>query len=169
MLKHLLDQYADDLTIYLERFEEYEKNYNNINAVLTILDGFQSLSGLKANRDKTMLTVFGCKDDDSFLCEDLEIKWVTNFKLLGIHFDQTLENMNITYEKAITPVKIVANSWRNRYVSIYGKVCVVKTLMLPKLMHIATVLPTLTARQIKEVEKIWHNYITPNKLLQGPT
>ena len=110
-----------------------------------------------------MLMVFGCKDDDSFLWEDLGIKWVTNFKLLGIHFDQTLENMNINYEKAITKVKMVANNWKNRYVSIYGKVCVVKTLMLPKLTHIATVLPTLTAKQIKEVEKIWHNYISPKK------
>ena len=41
--------------------------------------------------------------------------------------------------------------------SVYGKVCVVKTLMLPKLTHIATVLPTL------KIEKIWYNYISPKK------
>ena len=35
--------------------------------------------------------------------------------------------------------------------------------MLPKLPHIATVLPTLTAKQIKQVEKIWHDYISPKK------
>ena len=101
ILKHLLDQYADDLTIYLERFEEHKQNFRNINAVLDVLDRFQILSGLKTNKDKTMLTVFGCKDDDSLLCKDLGIKWVTNFKLLGIHFDQTLENISINYEKAI--------------------------------------------------------------------
>ena len=69
----------------------------------------------------------------------------------------------MNYEKAINKVKAVANSWRNRYVSIYGKVCVVKTLMLPKLTHIATVLPTISSKQIKEVEKIWHDYISPKK------
>ena len=78
-----------------------------------------------------MLTVFGNKEDDSLLCEDLGIKWVTSFKLLGIHFDQTLENMVVNYENAIKKVKAVTNSWKNRYVSVYGKVCVVKTLMLP--------------------------------------
>ena len=147
-LKHLLDQYADDLTMYLEWSDSYEQNFRNINAVLDVLEEFQSLSGLKANRDKTMLTVFGNKEDDSLLCEDLGIKWVTSFKLLGIHFDQTLENMEVNYENAIKKVKAVANSWKNIYVSIYGKVCVVKTLMLPKLTHFATVLPTLTAKQI---------------------
>ena len=60
-------------------------------------------------------------------------------------------------------VLAVANSWRNRYVSVYGKVCVVKTLMLPKLTHIATVLPTLKKKQIKEIEQIWYDYISPKK------
>ena len=110
-----------------------------------------------------MLTVFGNRDDDSLLCEELGIKWCTRFKLLGIWFDQTLDDMMINYDKAKKKVKDVANSWRNRYVSVYGKVCVVKTLMLPKLTHIATVLPTLPTKQIKEMEKIWHDYITPKK------
>ena len=57
----------------------------------------------------------------------------------------------------------VANSLKNIYVSIYGKVCDVKTLMLPKLTHIATVLPTLKKKQIKEIEQIWYNYISPKK------
>ena len=47
--------------------------------------------------------------------------------------------------------------------SVYGKVCVVKTLMLPKLTHIATVLPNLSAKQIKETEQVWYNYLTPQK------
>ena len=35
--------------------------------------------------------------------------------------------------------------------------------MLPKLTHIATVLPTLKTKQIKEIEQIWYNYISPKK------
>ena len=35
--------------------------------------------------------------------------------------------------------------------------------MLPKLTHIATVLPTLKKKQIEEIEKIWYNYISPKK------
>ena len=68
--------------------------------------------------------------------------------------------MDINYKIAKSKVKAVANSWRKTYVSVYGKVCVVKTLMLPKLTHITTVLPNLKAKQI---EKIWHEYISPKK------
>ena len=35
--------------------------------------------------------------------------------------------------------------------------------MLPKLTHIATVLPTLKTKQIKEIEQIWYDYISPKK------
>ena len=131
-LKHLLDQYADDLTVYLERSSLQEQNYANINAVLKKLEEFRILSGLKANRGKTMLTVFGNRDDDSLLCDELGIKWCTRFKLLGIWFDQTLDDMMINSDIAKKKVKEIANSWRNRYVSIYGKVCVVNHSCYPK-------------------------------------
>ena len=50
-LKHLLDQYTDDLTVYLEHFSLM--NRKNINAVLDTLEKFCILSGLKINRGKT--------------------------------------------------------------------------------------------------------------------
>ena len=70
--------------------------------------------------------------------------------------------MNSNYNLTKKEVLAVANSWRNCYVSVYGKVCVAKTLMLPKLTHIATVLPTIK-KQINEIEQIWYNYISPKK------
>lgn len=45
-LKHLLDRYADYLTIYIERSESHAHNYANINAVLDIIEKFCILSGL---------------------------------------------------------------------------------------------------------------------------
>jgi predicted unusual protein kinase regulating ubiquinone biosynthesis (AarF/ABC1/UbiB family) len=57
-LKHLLDQYADDLTLYLERSEVQAENKENIKAVLGTLENFRILSGLTVNRGKTMLTIF---------------------------------------------------------------------------------------------------------------
>ena len=99
-LKHLLDQYADDLTLYLERSEVHSENIENVKAVLDTLESFRLLSGLTVNRGKTMLTIFGCKDTDPLLCDKLGIKWCTNFKLLGLWFDQTLEDMNTNYDLA---------------------------------------------------------------------
>ena len=72
--------------------------------------------------------------------------------------------MNTNYDITMSKVKAVANSWRNRYVSVNRKVCVVKALMLNKLTQIVTVLPSLTANQIQE---IWHDYISPQKGAAG--
>ena len=71
--------------------------------------------------------------------------------------------MDINYKIAKSRVKAVTNSWINRYISVYGKVCVAKTLMLPELTHIATVLPNLKAKQILESEKRGNKYISPKK------
>ena len=60
--KHLLDQYADDLTMYLERNESNRQNYSNINSALYTLEQFLILFGLKVNRGKTMLTIFICNE-----------------------------------------------------------------------------------------------------------
>ena len=99
-LKHLLDQYADDLTLYLERSEVHSENIENVKAVLDTLECFRLLSGLTVNRGKTMLSIFGCKESYPQMCEQLGIKWCTNFKLLGLWFDRTLEDMNTNYDLA---------------------------------------------------------------------
>ena len=98
------------------------------------------------------------------MCEQLGIKWCTNFKLLGLMFDQTLDYMNSNYDLDKKKVLAVANSWRNRYVSIYGKVCVAKTLMLPKLTHIATVLPTLKKSRLMKLSRYGTTTSHPKKV-----
>ena len=45
-----------------------------------------------------MLKIFGNKDTDPTLCEELGIKWFTKFIFLGQWFDQTLEDMEINYD-----------------------------------------------------------------------
>ena len=53
-LDHLLDIYADDLTIYLEYNRKKNcKNKENVNKVLQIMHKFQEWSGLKINFGKT--------------------------------------------------------------------------------------------------------------------
>ena len=48
-LKHLLDQYADDLTLYLERSEVHSKIIKNVKGVLDTLEKFCLLFGLTVN------------------------------------------------------------------------------------------------------------------------
>ena len=58
--------------------------------------------------------------------DDLKIKWCTEFKLLGIYFDVTLSKMQIKYEKAVESVKRELYSWKHRFLTIFGKITVIK-------------------------------------------
>ena len=70
---------------------------------------FFILSGLGVNKYKTRLSLFGCNLDKSELARSLELKWFQKFTLLGIDFDQNLEEMECNFEKAVGEMQKVAN------------------------------------------------------------
>ena len=95
----MFDIYADDLTIYLQRHPHREKrDTENISNTLGIIEMFFEWSGLKINRSKTYLSIFGKRISCPRYINTLGIKWCTDFKLLGINFDQTLDLMDDNYE-----------------------------------------------------------------------
>ena len=75
------------------------------------------------------------------------------FKLLGFQFCNILTDMQTqcNYQKWIQNMRNVANNWKVRYLTIFGKITVTKTFMLPQLTHVATVIPSLTAKQVEEI------------------
>ena len=50
---HLLEGYADDLTLFLKHFRTKHQNIAQINAVLKILALYEDISGLAVNVSKT--------------------------------------------------------------------------------------------------------------------
>ena len=73
--------------------------------------------------------------------DQLGVKWCSSFKLLGITFDQTLDNMECNYDKCLKSMKDELHSWKFRHLTIFCKITVIKTMCLPKFTHIATVIP----------------------------
>ena len=106
------------------------------------------LSGLGVNKAKTMLPLFGSNLDKSNLAGSLGLNWCTRFTLLGLDFDQNLEKMDKNFDKAVEKMQKVAKNWRYRYLTVVGKICVIKTLVLPKLAHIAAILPNISRKRI---------------------
>ena len=75
--RHILDNYADDLTIYLKKHQSNLDNDQNIRSAIKIISNFTLLSGLKVNIDKCQIAWFGADADSNVkLCDDLQIKWV---------------------------------------------------------------------------------------------
>ena len=67
--------------------------------------------------------------------------------------------MLTNYEEGLQKLEIVANDWRNKYLTIFGKITVIETFMLSKLSHIATILPTPPKVFCKKIKSIMIDFI----------
>ena len=133
MLK--LTQYADDTTTILDG------TTNSLQATLNILEIYGSLSVLNVNCDKTKLIWIGSKKDSKEkLNLTSKLHWGdSQFTLLGLEISTNLSNIpQINYSKAILKAKRVLNSWRFRYLTPFGKITILKTLILSQFNHLFT-------------------------------
>ena len=155
---HNLELYADDCSIFLEPEEL------NLRNAMKTLGLFYKLSGLNISLSKTKAIWFGRGfDDKKRLCEDLKLDWATTFTLLGIDFDNNLDNMNKNFDKKLEEIKKILNCWINRTLTVYGKLTVIKTIALSKLSHLVLVLPDLDKQRFKIIENLFFGFIWGNK------
>ena len=134
-----MELYADDCSIFLQPSEEC------LRYTIHVLDQFYKLSGLKISVQKTKAIWFGKNAKNRLnLCPDLSLDWAHKFKLLGVEFDNNLEEMNVNYELKLKEMKKILDCWMYRALTVYGKITVIKTLVLSKVSHLALVLPNLS-------------------------
>ena len=156
----LISQLADDTTLYLENDELSFKT------CITVLDKFALISGLKINYTKTTAIKIGIGENVKYnTCNGREINWQTEgkFTLLGIKYNLDEEDFTkINYEEKLENFKKTLKNWNARNLTIYGKVCIIKSLALPKLVHLFSALPNPPEKMIKELEKDCFNFIWNN-------
>ena len=120
-------QYADDFTAFLSDLTSAQNLFK-------LLDRFGKLSGLKINYTKTEAMWIGsCRDNPEM---PLSLKWCKSVKALGVHFsyDREVSFQKNFYDK-ITEIKKQIHQWSWRGLSLFGKVSVIKSLLLPKLVY----------------------------------
>ena len=86
------------------------------------MNKFKDWSGLKINLGKTYLTIFGMYFEKPRFVDELNIKWCVGFKLLGMQFDSTLSKMHTNYDIAIDAIRKEIDSWKFRFLNIFGKI-----------------------------------------------
>lgn len=126
-------QHADDTTFFVE-------NVSSIQSILKIIEVYERASGSKCNIDKTEMLVIGRSmvspgDYDFHVRGDfIEILGVTmgNNKRL-------IEKQN--WEKPIKNCLTVMSRWRNRRLSFKGKMIIVNSLVISRLVYVANVSP----------------------------
>ena len=157
-ITHSLDMYADDVTIYMDGSTE------SLRAVLDALSDFYEVCGLKINLKKCTAVWIGNKANSlQTLCPEVRLDWQNSFKLLGLFFKADLTGMDENFTIKLEEIKVIFNSWFNRFLTPHGKVLIIKSLVLSKLSHIVTIIPSLSNPQLKLLTKTCFKFIWNNK------
>ena len=155
--EYLITQLADDTTLLLDGSEASLKN------CLEVFSNFQKCSGLQINVEKTQAIWIGCKvGSKEKLLKERKLDWNIGgiFKLLGITYDLsdplfTTQN----YELCLESIRTLLNNWRWRPLTILGKITVVKSLALSKLVHLFMAIPNPPTNYLKRLESVIYKFI----------
>ena len=95
------------------------------------------VSGLKLNLNKTEIIPIGkLKNKEVFLPPDLTSIHIVNgpFKALGIWYSYNKNEMlNLNLENRLKNMNTIINIWKSRSLSLKGKITIIKTLILPQI------------------------------------
>ncbi|RUA07179.1 MAG: hypothetical protein DSY43_00385 [Gammaproteobacteria bacterium] len=118
--------FADDLTVFLRNIESFHK-------LSDILNEFYIHSGLKINDDKTE---FFCLGSAKMSSKDLQVKEIKKkVRILGVFFSyDNLLFKKLNYESMINKLKSLFRSWKWRGLTIMGKIQVIKSFAIPKIL-----------------------------------
>ena len=128
-------QFADDTTAVLADTSSAERLFE-------LLNKFEILSRLKINCLKTEGMWIGSKRH--YKEKPFGIKWPDEpIKALGVYFtyDQKLLKEKNFIER-LDSIKKLINIWSARGLSIYGKVTIIKSFLIPKYIYVCWILPT---------------------------
>ncbi len=146
-----ITQYADDTCIYLQ-------NETYIEPLFRIIKKFSSCSGLNLNLDKTEGLLIGnlAENNPTYT----KINWPKEpIRYLGIYigFDHNL-CYHLNWESKLEKMQKLIDCWRTRNLSIEGKILIIKSIIVPKIVFPATVLP-IPVGIIKTVNKMFYNFL----------
>ena len=125
-----LQQYADDTTLFLTSQSE-------ISTALDLTQRFSRHSNLRLNPSKT--TILSNSKPLALTTKSLlpEAKSLEESKILGIRFSFTKPLSKQNWKIAVAKMRNIAYQHKKRKLTIFGKLQIIKTLILPHITHMA--------------------------------
>ena len=143
--------FADDLTCPLA-------DENSVTILFNLLERFHNVSGLKNNKEKTEVIWLGkWKKRKNKL---FDINWPTEpIKIVGIYvsYDKGWA-AKLNYNKPLEKLETTLNFWRQRDLTILGKIQVVKSLAVSKFVFLMR-MTSVPKGILKEINKKIFNFI----------
>jgi exonuclease III len=157
-------QMADDTTILTSNVQDIPK-------ILTLLKDFQDISGLKTNVDKTIAYRLGELDGNSQLDNTYDLTWRTlPISLLGITIStNTEEIIKENFLDKLQGIELLTRIWSRRNLSIKGKLTIINSILIPKLIYPSTILevPEEVIKTMSEIiKKFFWNWKRPKVRLE---
>ena len=131
--EYKLTAFADDTTFFCS-------DLNSAKIIIETFNNFSRYSGLKVNTDKCEICGIGVKRGDvialcGMKCVDLEND---SIKILGVYYSYNDEIVKIkNYLEVIESIENVISVWRMRCLTLGGKITVLKTLVMSKIVFIS--------------------------------
>ena len=133
--------YADDLTVFVQ-------DVTSANKVMEVLKDFHLCSSLKVNKTKSEAMWLGSMRNQA--TKPVDVKRTSTVKILGVHvtYDEK-EMLNLNYKA----FQNVINIWKQRDLTVLGKITIVKILGLSKFMYTSTMIgmPISVGKKVNEI------------------
>ena len=154
-----ISQFADDTSLTLLY------NLQNLDEVALIFDKFHQISGLKVNYDKTEIMRIGSlKNSAAKFITAKPFKWTNDpIIILGITIST---DDNDLFERNFIPqhrkMENLIKVWKQRILSLYGKVTVINSHLLSQLIYKFSMLPSPPSQFFITVQRdlsqfLWHD------------
>ena len=151
-------QLADDTCVFVG-------SPDSINPIFDALQSFQSLSGLKANLEKTKFHNIGFGDFSKESMKGCEFS-KGNIELLGVTITKdAIENETTNCTPRVKTIENILKHWSQRKLSLKGKIVVINALALSIIVYPSTVID-VPIKTIEEVNRLLYNFLWDGKRLK---
>ena len=93
------------------------------------------------------------------------LKWTSVFEVHGVKYDidkmETITDDNISLK--LSEIKQLISIWSSRALTPYGKVVIIKSLLMSKITHILLSLPTPSESAFAQLDSLFFTFILGNK------
>ena len=158
--ENITSLFADDASFILDGSN---KSFVNL---IRILDKFANISGLKLNAKKCQVLRIGSLTAKTIeIVKHRKFSWNSNkASCLGMVFKTNRKkSLSSNLEPKIIEFEKCLMQWRHRKLTLMGKIVVIKTSALPKLIYPLTSLPNPPKETIKRIEKMMYDFIWDGK------
>ncbi len=150
-----ITQLADDTTLFL-------RDKPSILHTFSILHHFEKCAGLRLNKEKSESMILGRKSPEKSV-HGIKVS-EKPIKVLGVWLSKDTEEItSLNFNERVEKLKNLLNMWRQRKLSLKGKITIINCLALSQIMYIASVL-YIPQCVIENVNDLILSFLWPKKV-----